>query len=115
MHAAIWDETEVNGATKQLRYTEWRPNSVGRGGTAVLCCHHVGHLEACRLQSLALGVFVNVRFHSTLTEFKPLLCSISKAQCKNAQTHFFELEKKDNFQSFIFSSSFSVVFLHTQI
>ena len=53
------------GATKRLRCAEWRPNSVRRGGTTVLCCPRVGHLVACQLQSLVLGLFVNVRFHST--------------------------------------------------
>ena len=77
MHAAIWGEMEVNGATKRLRCTEWRPKSVGRGGPAVLCCPRVGHWEACRLQSLVLGLFVNVRFHSTLTENSSLFSAPS--------------------------------------
>ena len=77
VHAAIWSETEVNGATKRLRCTEWRPNSVGRGGTAVLCCPRVGHWETCRLQSLVLGLFVSVHFHSTLTENSSLLSAPS--------------------------------------
>ena len=35
-------------------------------GQSKLRCPHVGHAEACKLQSLVLGLFVNVRFHSTL-------------------------------------------------
>ena len=47
-------------------------HTVRRGGTAVLCCLIVGHLEDCQLQSLVLGLSVNVRLHSTLKEkFKP--------------------------------------------
>ena len=93
VHAAVWSETEVNGATKRLRCTEWRPNSVGRGGTAVLCCPRVGHWEACRLQSLVLGLFVSVHFHSTLTEnSSPLSAPSAKRNRKllklTAQTFF---------------------------
>ena len=74
------------GATKRLRCTEWRPNSVGRGGTAVLWCAVLvwgtWRLVSCSLWSwgcLSMSVFI------------PLLCSISKAQSKNASNSLLKL------------------------
>ena len=85
-----WKST---GATKWLHCTEWRPNRVRCGGTAVLCCPCVGHLgwEACRLQSLVLGLFVHC--HSKMKENSSLL-SAPSAKCNQkmlkltAQTFF---------------------------
>ena len=54
---------KLTGATKRLRCTEWCPVF---DVEAPLCCPRVGHWEASQLQSLVLGLFVNVRFHSTL-------------------------------------------------
>ena len=71
-----WKST---GATKWLHCTEWRPNRVRCGGTAVLCCPRVGLLEACQLLSLVLGMFVSVRFHSTLKD-NPSLFSAPSAK-----------------------------------
>ena len=71
VHAAIWGETEVN----------WRHQAavLYRMASAVLCCPRVGHLEACQLLSLVLGMFVSVRFHSTLKE-NPSLFSAPSAK-----------------------------------
>ena len=51
---------------------------------APLCCACVGHLEACQLQSLVLGLFVNVRFYSTQKESSSLF-SVSSAK-RNRKT-----------------------------
>ena len=49
-------------------------------GQSKLRCPHVGHAEACKLQSLVLGLFVNVCFHSTLKENSSLF-SAPSAKC----------------------------------
>ena len=46
-------------------------------GQSKLCCPHIGHAEACKLQSLVLGLFVNVRFHSTQKENSSLFSAPS--------------------------------------
>ena len=69
------------------------------GGTAVLCCPRVGHLEACQLQSSVLWLFVNVRFYSTMKESSSLF-SVSSAK-RNRKTPL--------------KLSAQTQFLHTQI
>ena len=46
-------------------------------GQSKLYCPHIGHAEACKLQSLVLGLFVNVRFHSTQKENSSLFSAPS--------------------------------------
>ena len=84
IHAAIWGETEVC-----WRHQAAALYSVRRDGTAVLCCPRVGHLEACQLQSLVFGLFVSVRFHSTLKDNSNLSSARSLKMLKlTAQTFF---------------------------
>ena len=58
----------------------------GRGEHSTAVPERAGHLKACQLQSLVLRLFVNPFSFHTKGEFKLLLCSISNAQSKNAQS-----------------------------